>query len=183
MKKAIIIGVLALFPIIGFAQADKVGIEYLSPLVQTIIKLLQERIAVLQKEVDTCNAKLVEKSVVVTPPTPVVVTPAPVSQVDKSGIVVDVTGPENYGRPFENTPYGKYNISVRVLDRNGISLKDREVRIISPDNLYSDGIKLTIVPSGSEWYANFSYIPTQTGMKSIRLSSDRFVKEIYIEVK
>src|SRR3990167_9287256 len=114
MKKAIIIGVLALFPIIGFAQADKVGIEYLSPLVQTIIKLLQERIAVLQKEVDTCNAKLAEKSVV-TPTAPVVVTPAPVSQVDKSGMVVEVTGPENYGRPFENTPYGKYNISVRVL--------------------------------------------------------------------
>ena len=180
MKKAIIIGVLALFPIIGFAQADKVGIEYLSPLVQTIIKLLQERIAVLQKEVDTCNAKLAEKSVLT--PT-VVVTPAPVSQVDKSGMVVEVTGPENYGRPFESTPYGKYNISVRILDRNGISLKDREVQIISPDNLYSDGIKLTIVPSGSEWYANFSYIPTQTGMKSIRLSSDRFVKEIYIEVK
>lgn len=76
MKKAIIIGFLALFPIIGFAQADKVGIEYLSPLVQTIIKLLQERIAVLQKEVDTCNAKLQTNS---TLSNPIIASTSPVS--------------------------------------------------------------------------------------------------------
>jgi len=53
MRKSLtgaIIGLL-LLPQVSFAQADAVGIEFLSPLVQTIITLLHDRIAELSAEV------------------------------------------------------------------------------------------------------------------------------------
>lgn len=52
MKKTIAIALLVLAPMSVSANVDKqAGIEFLSPLVQTIIQLLQERIAVLAQEV------------------------------------------------------------------------------------------------------------------------------------
>lgn len=53
MKKSLtgaIIGLL-LLPQVSFAQSDAVGMEFLSPLVQTIITLLHDRIAELTAEV------------------------------------------------------------------------------------------------------------------------------------
>src|SRR3990167_8935556 len=66
MKKYLVVwGILAL-PVVSVAQASRqAGIEYLTPLVQQIIGLLQESIFTLQSELNACKAgKTIVKEVI-----------------------------------------------------------------------------------------------------------------------
>ena len=57
MKKYLVVLAILALPVVSVAQASRqAGIEYLTPLVQQIIGLLQERIFTLQSELNACKA-------------------------------------------------------------------------------------------------------------------------------
>lgn len=57
MKKILVVLAILALPVVSIAQINRqAGIEYLTPLVQQIIGLLQERIFILQSELNACRA-------------------------------------------------------------------------------------------------------------------------------
>lgn len=116
-------------------------------------------------------------------PTP---TPAPI---DRSDILIKLTGPFNYGDSVNNTPYGNYTVRVSVLDSSGNYTRNELIVMDAPDNIYKNTGDTEKYPNaistnnGNDWFAGFSYVPTSLGSKTLTFTSGNLTKSITIEIK
>lgn len=124
--------------------------------------------------------------------TPAPVVPAPggiltVSMpVDQSAITAEVI---NRSKPDagNDSPYGEYQIQVRVLNASGVTVKGTPIAMDAPNNLYSnpDSRTLDTVASketGNDFYHVFVYNPTKAGPATLTFTSGNLTQLLTLNV-
>lgn len=130
-------------------------------------------------------------------PTPVVPTPAPTPipapVVDKSEIIIKVI-PNTYTN--ELRPYPEWDFIVKVLDTSGKVTDSLDISVTLPVDNNSKYTNPTTLPanknttpgrigyvSPESWGAEFNYIPTTPGTKTLVFTSGSLTKSVTVEVK
>lgn len=205
MKKLYIVGLflgltLAVSPI--RAETVLTPQEQYNQALMQLITLLQAQVAELVTQLQTQLAQqtilttkidtIVQNTTPVVTPTPSptptfgsVVSPS-INSIDLSAMTVSLIATSS---PRSNAPYGTFSFKIIVLDKNGKNVKDATVNWNVTDNRYTDQdsmVKKTSNSSGitlDNYWAEFWYIPTTSGSKTITFTSGNLSTSTTIEVK
>ena len=114
------------------------------------------------------------------------ITPMVETPIDKSGIVVVLTS-KNDPDEKANMPYGAYNYSVSILDKDGNGTEKAAVTLTSQDNLYGNTViqeaRGKTTNEAKDWFTGFQYIPTSKGDKILTFTSGSHTKTINLSVE
>lgn len=90
--------------------------------------------------------------------------------------------------PANNLPHGEYAFKVSFVDEKGHYVRDHEITMSAPDNLFTGSGDLKKKPNATVgndnlWYATFGYAPTAPGKKTVVFSANGIQTSLEVDVQ